>query len=272
MTSEFARGTHSGGFPPTATSEEVHGDPVGTASSLFLKKQTVDEVPVEVLPVPEMTGEVARVDELAPGGDPKEPVTEVAPVIPPPEIETLPPLDPDSEIGYTRSKRTGEPKHPGIVAVASALCWASIPVTIVAYARWWWQAATVDGLHESAQLLSWVQPDPVSAPAIILVVLISLIAVLMVAAGGTAGYNIWTGQPWIRVGVLVCLAVTGLSFLLNWWFTAAMIPLALGALLLWFPQVRGFLTDMKTHQSIPLVETPTESVRYGPQPLIGERG
>jgi hypothetical protein len=158
------------------------------------------------------------------------------------------------------------------VLAVVGLGWAAVALTIGAFAWWWWQAASVTGLNDSARLLGWVQPDPVSVSAVVLVMVIGLIALLMVAAAGVVAYNTWSGQSWIRVGALVCLAVGGLSGLLNWWFMAALVPLALAAGLLWLPAVGRFLRAMDQSRAIELVRVPTSDILYGPQPLIGRRG
>ena len=187
------------------------------------------------------------------------------------EIVTLPTVFGQPPPEYPLSARTGEPRHPAILAVASVLCWLSVPVTIVAYVRWWLASASITGFHGSARLLTWTQPDPVSALAIIMVILISLITLLMVVAAGVAAYNSWTGQSWVRIGVWVCLAVMGLSFLLNNWFSVAMIPVVLGGLLLLLPQYSRFCRAMVSFRGDTIPEVPISGIKYGPQPLIGSR-
>jgi hypothetical protein len=144
-------------------------------------------------------------------------------------------------------------------------------VIVVAYVRWWLASASISGFHGSARLLSWTTPDPVSALAIVMVILISFITLLMVVAAGVAAYNIWMGQTWVRIGVWVCLAVMGLSFLLNTWFSLAMIPVALGGFLLLLPQFLQFSHAVATFRGVTIPEVPITGIKYGPQPLIGSR-
>jgi hypothetical protein len=189
----------------------------------------------------------------------------------PTEIATLPPLEVTHQASYPTSPRTGEPKRPAVLMVAIVACWLSVATTIVAFGQWWWQAAHIPTFHASARLLTWTQPDPVSALAITLVLVIAAIAVVMVAAAGLVGYNAWTGQRWVRVAGLICFLVTGLSFLVSWWFTAAMAPLAVGVGLLWLPPVRRFFDAMAASRTVTPIVHPTTDIRYGPQPLIGRR-
>ena len=186
-------------------------------------------------------------------------------------IETWPPLISEVEKSYPLSPRTGEPKRPAVLIAAIIFCWLSVAWTIVAFSGWWWQASHIDTFTSSARLLTWTHPDPVSALAIVMVILIGLIGLLMVAAAGTAAYNSWVGRSWIRVGGWICVAVTGLSFLLTWWFSIAMIPLVIGVGLLWLPTVNAFFAAMDSLTTTQPVEVPTTGIRYGPQTLVGRR-
>lgn len=181
----------------------------------------------------------------------------------------MPPLPEEVNTAYPRSARTGEPCRPMVLLAAVVCSWLSVPVTVAAFARWWWQAAHIPTFTASAKLLTWTHPDPVSALAITMVVLIGLITFLMVAAAGTVAYNAWAGARWIRIGSLVCLGVTGLSYLVSWWFCAAMIPLAIGVILLWLPPVGLFFAAMADFRAPRPVPVPTSGIKYGPQPLFG---
>jgi hypothetical protein len=184
------------------------------------------------------------------------------------EIATLP-LQAVEEADYPLSARTGEPQRPGVIFGAIVAGWVSVATTVGAFAYWWWQAASVTGFHGSARLLGWFGPDPVSWAAVALVVVVAALGVLMVAAAGMVAYNAWAGNGWIRLGSLVGLAVTGVSFLLSWFFSAAMVPLAVAALLVWLPSAGRFFAAMKDlHTPRPRV-VPTTGIRYGRQPLIG---
>ena len=185
------------------------------------------------------------------------------------DIGTLPVIAPEEYTGYPMSRRTGEPRRPVLLLIAIVFNWLSVAGIAGAFAWWWRQSATVTGFHGSARLLTWTQPDPTSAGAVALVIAIGAMTVLMGAAGGTAAYNTWAGNGWIRIGGLVCLAVLGLSFLLNWWFSAAMIPLALGVALVWLPPCGKFFKAMAEFRAPKVVAVKTSGILYGPQTLIG---
>ena len=189
----------------------------------------------------------------------------------PPEIATFPAVRAVEPLRYPLSQRTGEPRRPVVLMAAVVASWLSVAVTVVAFALWWWQASHSSRFSVSARLLRWTKPDPVSAEAIALVIIIGLIGLLMVAAAGLVAYNSWAGARWIRLGALVALVVTALSYLVTWWMSVAMIPLALAALLLWLPAVKRFFTAMAAFHVVRPVPVPTTNIKYGPQPLIGAR-
>ena len=188
-------------------------------------------------------------------------------------IETIPAATVEEQEGYPLSERTGEPKRPVVVLIAIIFAWLSVAVTAVAFCLGWWIIANdVSQFHPWARLLTWTHPDPVSALAIVMVLVVGLITLLMAAAAGVVAYNAWVGAPWIRIGALICLAVLLLSLLLNWWYTAAMAPLAVGAGLLWLPVVKKYLTAVAKSKEVPIIEIPTTNIIYGRQVLVGGRG
>ena len=182
-------------------------------------------------------------------------------------IATLPPLIPLEELGYPLSGRTGEPVRPRLLLVAIGLAWLSVAAVVAAYAGWWWVSSGVTGFEGAARLTQWTKPDPLSALAIIMVILIGLIALLMVAAAGTVAYNAWAGAAWVRVGGLIAIGVQALSGLLNWWYSLAMVPLIAAVVLLWLPQVKPFFAAMAAKDAVKPIEVPTSGILYGPRPL-----
>jgi magnesium-transporting ATPase (P-type) len=218
-----------------------------------------------------------RVREAVDTPTPEQPA-HVFPVLAPdltdkPPIETLPAQVVEVSRDYPLSERTGEPKRPITVLIAIVFAWMSVAVTVGAFCWGWWVIANdTSQFHPAARILTWTHPDPVSALAIVMVLVVGLICVLMVAAAGVVAYNAWAGAPWIRIGALVCLGVLLLSVLLNWWFTAAMAPLAIAAGLLWLPVVKRYLTAVALSKEVAVIEIPSTNIVYGRQPLIGGRG
>ncbi|MDR2895216.1 MAG: hypothetical protein LBV30_00960 [Propionibacteriaceae bacterium] len=188
-------------------------------------------------------------------------------------IATIDPLPLAVDDGPVLSEHTGEPVRTLWVWVIIGLSWLSAGLVAIAFAAWWWQctkvAADPENFWSSARLIDWTRPNPVSAGAIALVIAVAAMTCLMVAAAGVVAYNTWAGAGrWVRVAALIAVAVQGLSFLLTWWFSAAMIPLALAAVLLWLPPSRGYFDTWRRYR-LPLeqADSSAEPVRYGRQSL-----
>jgi hypothetical protein len=185
-------------------------------------------------------------------------------------IATLPPLPAPAAVAYPRSPVTGRPARPAAVLLAGVLYGLAIAVTALGYGRLWWDAASVERLLEAARVFRWAEPDPVSWQAVVLVIATALVVVIVVGCCGAVAYNAWQGRRWVRWGGLVALGVTGLTYLLNDWATAALAPAAGAALILWLPPVTAFCRAMtgpaRATGRLALDRTP---VAYGPQTLIG---
>jgi hypothetical protein len=191
--------------------------------------------------------------------------------LPPGEIATLPTLQVDQPDTYPVSPVTGQPRRPALVGLASGCFWAAGAVTAVAYGWLWWTAASVTRLTEAARLFAWTTPDPVSALAVTLVIVTALITVIVIAACGTIAYNAWHGQSWARIGGLIALAVTGLTYLLHPYALFTIAPAAIGAALLWLPPIRRFTVAMTPPvRSTTPVAVDARPIRYGRQPLMGD--
>lgn len=155
-------------------------------------------------------------------------------------IATLPPQKPTGATGYPISSRTGEPQRPWPAGVASGLLYSGIGIVAAGLVKILWDSATITRFHDAARLLSWTKPDPVSFAAIAWVLTLAITSIVVAAATGTIAYQSWNGFAWTRVGGLVAVAVSLLTILLNAWAMWAMVPIALGAGLLWLPQHRAF--------------------------------
>jgi hypothetical protein len=191
-------------------------------------------------------------------------------VVPPPAIATLEPLPVVAVDAHPVSPTTGRPRRPTSLGLAQALFGLTGLGLAVAYARSWWDAASVTRLSQSARLFAWVQPDPVSAAAIALVLAAALVVVLLVAAWGAVAHNAWRGRLWTRWGGLVALGLGGATYLLNDWAALALIPAGIGCLLLWLPVFARFCRATAPPPAAPWrLPVDPRPVRYGPQGLIG---
>jgi hypothetical protein len=183
----------------------------------------------------------------------------------------LPPLDAVASAAYPLSPRTGRPRRPVAVALAAAWFGLAGGTAAVAYGWLWGTAATVTRLTEAARLFAWTAPDPVSPLAVGLVIATAAITALVMAVFGAVAYNAWQGRAWTRWGALAALAVSaGLTYLLHPYASAAVLPAALGAAVLWLPSVRRFNAAMTPPPAAGLVPVDTRPVRYGPQALLAD--
>jgi hypothetical protein len=218
-------------------------------------------LPADQLPTaPPATG-------LAPADPP--PAAAQLPVPPTSEIATLEPLPVVAVDAHPVSPTTGQPRRPVVLGLAQVLFGLTILGLAVAYARSWWDAASVTRLHQSARLFAWVEPDPVSAAAIALVLATALVVVLLVAVWGAVAHNAWRGRLWTRWGGLVALGLSGAAYLINDWAALALIPAGIGCLLLWLPSVARFCRAMAPPPAAPWrLPLDPRPVRYGPQALL----
>ncbi len=200
--------------------------------------------------------------------DPEQPL--VAPPGPPSHggIAILPPIKPTVADGYPVSPRTGEPQRPWLLTVAVSLLLLGSVVAGVGLLQVLWDAATVTGYHAAARVLSWVQPDPVSWLTLILVLTIGLIGVLIVGAPASAAYNAWNGDGRTRWLGLTAVGVCLLSILLNTTALVALVPVTLGAALLWLAPISSYVSAWSQVRHDQHAVTPqwVADVFYGPLP------
>jgi len=127
-----------------------------------------------------------------------------------------------------------------------------------------WDAATVTGYHTAARVLEWTKPDPVSFLTIVMVLTIGAIGALVATAACAIAYNAWNGRRWTRIGGIVAFAISALTILLNPVAMVAMIPIAIGAGLLWVPQVSRYLAAWSTIRTSPAMRRGwAQNVMYG---------
>ncbi|HEY5483628.1 MAG TPA: hypothetical protein VIK31_07425 [Propionibacteriaceae bacterium] len=165
---------------------------------------------------------------------------------------------------YPVSARTGEPTRPALLGVSVGLLVAGAVISSVGLVKVLWDAATVTGYHTAARVLQWTKPDPVSFLTIVMVLTIGAIGALVATAAAAIAYNAWNGRRWTRIGGIVALAISALTILLNPFAMVAMAPIAIGAGLLWLPQVGRYFSAWGTIRTPPTVRRGwAENVVYG---------
>ncbi len=169
--------------------------------------------------------------------------------------------------GYPVSARTGEPARPVPLGIAVGLLIAGGVVSSAGLVKVLWDCASVTRYHTAARVLEWTKPDPVSFLTIVMVITIGAIGAAVATAAGAIAYNAWNGRGWTRIGGLVALAVSALTILLNPLAMVAMIPVAIGAGLLWLPQVGRYFAVWRAIRTTPLIRRGwAENVVYGTLP------
>jgi hypothetical protein len=183
-----------------------------------------------------------------------------------PDIAVLAPYRP--AVGtYPVSPRTGEPTRPVVLGIAVALFVAGAVLSSVGLVKVLWDAATVTGYHSAARVLEWTKPEPVSFLTIVMVLTIGAIGALVATACGTIAYNAWHGRRWARIGGVVAVAISGLTYLLNPLATVSIVPVVVAAALLWLPDVARYFEAWGTIRTAPMLRRGwAENVRYGIQP------
>lgn len=182
------------------------------------------------------------------------------------QIGVLPPA-PVGVAGYPVSPRTGEPARPVPLGISVGLLIAGALVSSAGLVKVLWDAASVTRYHTAARVLEWTKPNPVSFLTIVMVITIGAIGAAVATAAGTIAYNAWHGRSWTRIGGLVALVISALTILLNPLAMVAMIPIAVGAGLLWLPQVGRYFAVWRAIRTNPLIRRGwAENVVYGTLP------
>lgn len=182
------------------------------------------------------------------------------------EIGVLPPTPPGVS-SYPVSPRTGEPARPVFLGVAVGLLLAGAAVAAAGLVKVLWDAATVTRYHTAARVLEWTKPNPVSFLTIVMVLTIGAIGAAVVTAAAAIAYNAWNGRTWTRIGGIVAFAVSLLTILLNPLAMVAMAPIAVGAGMLWLPQVGSYFAVWRLIRVSPQIRHGwAENVTYGPLP------
>ena len=178
-------------------------------------------------------------------------------------IDVLAPYTP-SVGAYPVSGRTGEPVRPVVLGISCGLLVAGAIVSSVGLVKVLWDAATVTGYYTAARVLEWTKPQIVSFLTIVMVLTIGAIGAVVATSAATIAYNAWNGRRWTRVGGIVAFALSGLTYLLNPLAMVAMIPVAIGAALLWLPEIRRYDAAWGAIRTAPLVRRGWASnVMYG---------
>lgn len=163
--------------------------------------------------------------------------------------------------------RTGEPRIPWVVRIASVLSQLAVAVVIGSLLWVYWRAVDVDGFASASWLMGQFVTEPGSLGRVLLAVAVTVIALVVCAPLAITGYYAWTGYRWTRVSGLIGAAVSfgALTLVSPAW---AAIPLAaVAAGLLWLPAAtRYFAAWTARRHPAEVFAPPTTDVYYGPLP------
>lgn len=185
----------------------------------------------------------------------------------PKQIATLPPIE-ELRDDVPRSPRTGEPRRPVVLGVASTLMYLAVIGAGVVYGLHWWLAADMDRYASSAHLVEWLAPKPGTWQSLLIEGGLAAAVALAAGAAGVAGFQAWNGWRWARWAGLVAAALMGGYLAITHWWGA--FPLALtvvGAALLFLPPVTRYFREwakVRSEQSTPYRRP--ERIFYGRLP------
>lgn len=165
----------------------------------------------------------------------------------------------------TVDARTGEPRRPSVVGVASGLLFSGVAAVTAGVLWAWWRS--IREFPEASWLTGVVETEPGALLRVLMVVALFAVVLLVGASSIIAGHYAWRGYGWARWAGVAAAGASLLALLVNWvsWIG---IPLVwLGAGLLWVPGVRRWFDQwhLRRHP-VPRVVEPAEDVFYGPLP------
>ena len=176
------------------------------------------------------------------------------------------------------NRRTGEPRRPWTIWLASSLLLASSLAAVVGLAWAMWDLASPFVLRgeeyvkeDRFAVATWLSgrwvTEPGSAARVALAVAVTLIGFLVAAASATVAFYAFRGYRWTRIGGLVALGVSLGTLTLNLPSWVAIGLAAAGAAPLWLPPTKGYF-DRWAAQRNPAVSfaEPLTDVFYGPLP------
>ncbi len=159
---------------------------------------------------------------------------------PTPEIATLPPL-PALRGDRPVSSRTGEPPRPWPIVTGLVLSMVAAAVIVGVYSHHWWLAAHPDTYLSSAQVISWLDPDPGKWLSLTIETGLACFALVAAGACGVSGFQAWNGWSWSRfAGPVAALLSAVAAMLFSWWAWPAIVLMALVSISSWLPSSRSY--------------------------------
>ena len=141
------------------------------------------------------------------------PAPATVPAVPDPApIATVAP-PPPIVIGVPTNPRTGEPRRPVVIVLATVLCWLAVALTASSLLWIYWDA--VSQFARASWLMAQFVTEPGSVERVLLSVAVTVIGIIIGVANAIVGYYAWTGYRWTRIAGIISAVLTGGAFVLN---------------------------------------------------------
>ena len=161
--------------------------------------------------------------------------------------------------------RTGEPRRPWQARVASGLLYlgAALAMAGLLWAMW----TSIGRFAEAAWLHRVVPTELGDLLRVALVAGTTATALVVTSAAAIPAYYAWWGYAWTRWAGLVAAALSPLTLMMNPLAMGAIVPIVLGAGLLWLPPLRRFFAEWLAVRHPELLPPAISGdVYYGPLP------
>jgi hypothetical protein len=170
-------------------------------------------------------------------------------------------------IGVPDDPRTGEPRIPGLVRVASVLSFVGVANIAGALLVVYWGAIDKFRFAEASWLMGQFVTEPGSLGRVLLAVAVTVITLLIAVPLAITGYYSWAGYRWTRISAIIAAVLSFGVLTLNVWAWPTIVWAAAAAVLLWTPPAaRYFLAWHARRRPEQVFAPPTTDVFYGPLP------
>ncbi|MDU7361470.1 MAG: hypothetical protein E7L00_09735 [Propionibacteriaceae bacterium] len=167
----------------------------------------------------------------------------------PKEIATLPPIE-ELRDDVALSPRTGEPRRPAVLVVASVLMYLAVAVVAWSYGWHWYRTAYPETYLISAHLTGWVEPEPGKWFSLFLEFVYAGLTALAGGAAGVVGFQAWNGHRWSRIGAGVAAVLAGIvAVLMNLYALIAVGLVVAGGVLFLLPPVTRYFREWRRVRS-----------------------
>ncbi len=182
----------------------------------------------------------------------------------PPPIATVD-APPPRVIGVPINPRTGEPRRPLVVVLATVLCWLAVAITAGSVLWVYWDA--ISRFAEASWLMGQFATEKGSLERVLLAVAVTVVAIIIGTANAIVGWYAFTGYRWTRIAGLISAVLTCGALVLNQLGWYAIPAGVIGAALLWLPPAKKFFLawTARRHPEQGFAP-PTIDVTYGPLP------